>query len=77
MQLSTQPLLERPSKACSRVRAMQVSFLEVPRGETPMSAMSKRMQEAVDQATIEAQTDAVSRGLSGSQAQVRQPLPPG
>ena len=38
-----------------------------------MSAMTKRMHEAVDQATIDAQTEAISKGLSGTQAQVRQP----
>lgn len=73
MQLTAQASQEAPSKACSRGRVLQVSFLEVPQGETAMSAMTKRMHEAVDQATIDAQTEAISKGLSGTQAQVRQP----
>jgi hypothetical protein len=36
--------------------------------------MAKRMQQAVEQATIDAQTEAISKGLSGSQAQVCQHL---
>jgi hypothetical protein len=55
---------------------IQVSFLEVPPGETAMSAMAKRIQQAIDQATIDAHTEAISKGLSGTQAQVRQPIMP-
>lgn len=61
----------QPCQACSRVEVVQVSFLEVPAGETPMSTMTKHMQQALDQATIDAQTEAISKGLSGTQAQVR------